>query len=305
MLALSQVVTANVAGAAIGAIALAAAMKLSVSHFADAKRQRAREQRMQAQKPGVVYLFQFPLLRDVHTFSGFCTTIETFLRLAKIPYEVVDTPDPSFSPTGRLPYIELNGVGTADSDSILKRLAEVFPDKCGSNKATTLSLAVSHVVRKMLLRGTRMHYMRWVWVDNADIPIGRIIPFIPLPAFISRRILLGSRTSAITYLNEEGQGDLSDAEYHAQFLDEMIALETLITDPGVQLTNEARAAVYAILDWLWYIPDTATPCPAAQYLKRSAKLQALLRSIEAEAFPDMQQRCPGRDNAAPYPLLSA
>jgi hypothetical protein len=39
-------------------------------------------------------LFQFPQMFAIPNLSPFCSKLETWLRIARIPYEVVDTPDP-------------------------------------------------------------------------------------------------------------------------------------------------------------------------------------------------------------------
>ena len=56
---------------------------------------------------------------------------ETWLRIARVPYEVVDTPDPRKGPTGKLPFIEDDGVRIANSSLIVDHLVKtrgVDPD---------------------------------------------------------------------------------------------------------------------------------------------------------------------------------
>ena len=42
-----------------------------------------------------IKLFQFPHMFGIPNLSPFCCKLETWLRIAQIPYEVVDTPDPA------------------------------------------------------------------------------------------------------------------------------------------------------------------------------------------------------------------
>jgi glutathione S-transferase len=63
--------------------------------------------------------------------SPFCCKLETWLRIAGIPFEVVDTPDPRKGPKGKVPFIEDDGVRIGDSTLIvdhLKRTRGVDPD---------------------------------------------------------------------------------------------------------------------------------------------------------------------------------
>jgi len=78
-----------------------------------------------------IKLFQFPHMFGIPNLSPFCCKLETWLRIAQIPYEVVDTPDPRKGPKGKLPFIEDDGVRIADSSRIIDHLVRtrgVDPD---------------------------------------------------------------------------------------------------------------------------------------------------------------------------------
>jgi glutathione S-transferase len=78
-----------------------------------------------------VTLFQFPRMFGIPNVSPFCCKLETWLRIAGVPYEVVDTPDPRTGPKGKLPFIEDAGVRIADSSRIVEHLVRtrgVDPD---------------------------------------------------------------------------------------------------------------------------------------------------------------------------------
>lgn len=69
-----------------------------------------------------IKLFQFPRMFAVPNLSPFCCKLETWLRLAGVAYEVVDTPDPRKGPKGKLPFIEDDGVRVADTSLIVEYL---------------------------------------------------------------------------------------------------------------------------------------------------------------------------------------
>jgi hypothetical protein len=62
-----------------------------------------------------IKLFQFPRWFAIPNLSPFCCKLETWLRIAQIPYAVIDTPDPRKGPKRKLPFIEDAGVRIADS----------------------------------------------------------------------------------------------------------------------------------------------------------------------------------------------
>src|SRR5262249_50946689 len=78
-----------------------------------------------------IKLFQFPRMFAVPNLSPFCCKLATWLRIARIPYESVPTPDPRKDPKGKLPFIEDAGVRIADTSIIVDSLVKtrgVDPD---------------------------------------------------------------------------------------------------------------------------------------------------------------------------------
>jgi glutathione S-transferase len=122
-----------------------------------------------------IKLFQFPRRFGIPNLSPFCCKLETWLRIAGIPYEVVDTADPRKGPKRKLPFIEDAGVRIADTSVIvdhLKRTRGVDPDARldASQSAIALLvqrtleehyafvLAYTHLVRDEGLRHTRARF---------------------------------------------------------------------------------------------------------------------------------------------------
>ena len=70
-----------------------------------------------------IKLFVFPRMFGIPNLSPFCCKLETWLRIAKIPYGVVETSDPRTAPRRKLPYIEDDGVRIADSSVIVDHLS--------------------------------------------------------------------------------------------------------------------------------------------------------------------------------------
>jgi glutathione S-transferase len=71
-----------------------------------------------------IKLFQFPRMFGIPNVSPFCCKLETWLRIAQVPYEVVDTPDPRVGPNGKLPFIEDAGMRIPDSSFIVDHLVK-------------------------------------------------------------------------------------------------------------------------------------------------------------------------------------
>jgi glutathione S-transferase len=122
-----------------------------------------------------IKLFQFPRMFGIPNLSPFCCKLETWLRIAGVPYEVVDTPDPRKGPKSKLPFIEDAGMRIADSSIIVDHLVRtrgVDPDAHldASQRAIALLvqrtleehyafvLAYTHLVREEGLQHTRARF---------------------------------------------------------------------------------------------------------------------------------------------------
>ncbi|GMR44903.1 hypothetical protein PMAYCL1PPCAC_15098, partial [Pristionchus mayeri] len=76
-------------------------------------------------KKDTVYLYQMYGTKSMSSFSPFCIKIEAFLRLHTIPFERRDVLVTK-GENGKVPFIELNGEQTADSNIIIAKLAKQF-----------------------------------------------------------------------------------------------------------------------------------------------------------------------------------
>lgn len=86
-----------------------------------------------------IKLFQFPRRFGVPNLSPFCGKLETWLRIARVPYEVIDTSDPK----GKLPFVEDAGLRIGDTSLIVDHLVRtrgINPDAHldASQRAITL-----------------------------------------------------------------------------------------------------------------------------------------------------------------------
>ncbi|PAV84605.1 hypothetical protein WR25_26282 [Diploscapter pachys] len=69
-----------------------------------------------------VYLVQFPRIKMIPSPSPYCLKLETWLRIADIPYSNISNEFKHYSPKGQVPFIELNGRVFSDSNDIIDYL---------------------------------------------------------------------------------------------------------------------------------------------------------------------------------------
>ena len=76
----------------------------------------------------MITLFQFYRLWGLPNASPFCMKVETYLRMAHIPYESKFVNNPQKSPKRKLPYIRMDGMLYPDSEIIIDVLKKRFGD---------------------------------------------------------------------------------------------------------------------------------------------------------------------------------
>lgn len=114
----------------------------------------------------VITLFQPPPLFGIPSLTPFGTKVETYLRMVDLPYTVRDG-DPRRGPTGKIPYIEVDGRRIGDSSEILEQLARLYPHTLDDG-LTAAQRAVGHVTRRTLEEHLywALAYTRWVEPDG-------------------------------------------------------------------------------------------------------------------------------------------
>jgi glutathione S-transferase len=115
--------------------------------------------------------------------SPFCTKLETYLRMADIPYQLAPADRPfGRSPRGKVPYILFEGQLLADSSRIIAHLKERLGDVLDGNLSAAQQ-ALGHLVQRTLEENSYWAILYQRWHDDANWEV-------------TRRVLFGSMMSA-------------------------------------------------------------------------------------------------------------
>ena len=178
-----------------------------------------------------IRLHKFGQAWGIADASPFCLKLESFLREAKIAFDVVPfDPRRSFgkAPKGKLPFIEdEDGTVVGDSTLIIERLSQ----RRGIDLDTPLSdgeRCVSFAFRRML-----DEHFYWVgvysrWVDEPGWSIIREMLFARTPAAIRPFVTALARRRVAAALRAQGIGRHSSDEIYAKGLADLQALSTLL-----------------------------------------------------------------------------
>lgn len=143
----------------------------------------------------MIKLYQFEPAGGLENLSPFCLKLETYLRMAQIPYEAVKNADIRKAPKGKLPYIEDQGKVLSDSSFIIKYLKEKHGDALDAGLSPhQKSVALSF---QRLLEENFMWvivYFRFFderfWLQTKELYFGHFPPLMRLivPSLIRKKI---------------------------------------------------------------------------------------------------------------------
>ncbi|OCH96733.1 hypothetical protein A8135_06120 [Legionella jamestowniensis] len=110
----------------------------------------------------MITLYQFNGIWGLPNASPFCLKLETYLRMAEMPYEIRFVMNPAKAPKRKLPFIKIDDKTIADSELIIDELIMKFGDPLDQNltkEQKALSVLLDNTFSERLY--WIMLYFRW------------------------------------------------------------------------------------------------------------------------------------------------
>ena len=231
-----------------------------------------------------IELHQFPTGLGMPNISPFCMKLETWLRLAGLPYEIKWQPDSRKAPVGKLPMVVVDGEVICDSERIIQRLSQ----KQGIDLDAGLSpqqRAQAHAMRRMLEENTYwgLVYSRWIdpqgWSQFWPVFFGKLPA--PVRAIVTRLVRKQIQRDAWGH----GMGRHPPADVYARAAADLEALSLALGEQpfffGAQPTN-FDATAYGFLG---NICEPAMKTPLNEAAKRYPNLVAYCARMRERCFP--------------------
>ncbi|WP_159714661.1 glutathione S-transferase family protein [Geminicoccus flavidas] len=219
-------------------------------------------------------LVQFPPVWG-RNFSPFTLKLETWLRLARVPYTVRYQRNPGFSPKGKLPYVIENSRRIGDSGLIiehLKRSRLIDPDAWLDARQLAESLALQRLFEEHLYG--ILVYARWIDPDGWAAMRQVIRGLFPPPVHWLAGPLLRRRIRRD--LHRQGIGRHSQREIYAMAREDLAAASIMLGTKRFfmgEQTTTIDAVAYGFLANILLVP-----------------LDTELRRI-TEDFPNLRRFC--------------
>jgi glutathione S-transferase len=179
----------------------------------------------------MIKLTQFDPAFGLPNASPFCMKLETYLRMAALPFEAppAKLQDLGKAPKGKMPYIEDGGKLLADTSFVIDYLKRTYGDKLdgwltAEQKAT--ALAYQRLMEENLYWAVL--YTRWV--EPAGWALTKAAFFSTLPVPLKWLLPALARRGLVKELRGHGMGRHSQAEIHAIGMRDITALATFLAD---------------------------------------------------------------------------
>jgi glutathione S-transferase len=175
----------------------------------------------------MITLHQFAPAWGLPNLSPFCFKLETYLRMANLPY-TAKTSNPRASPKGKLPSIDDGGTIVCDSGAIVEHLKKKHGDPL-DGALSIQQRALGHAIRRMCEESLYwpLVFSRW-GEDDAFELVRRDLLRPALPPVL--RVLLPGviRKQVLKQLHGQGMGRHSRDEIYEIGKNDITALSTLL-----------------------------------------------------------------------------
>jgi glutathione S-transferase len=231
----------------------------------------------------MIKLYQFAPAFGLPNASPFCMKVETYLRMAGLPFELDSGANPLKTPKKKLPTIDDGGTLVADSTFIIDHLKARYGDPLDA-ALTAPERAVATAFQRLFEENLYWALVHTRWADDADWPktsaafFGGMAP--PLRWFVPAL----ARRGLLSELHGQGMGRHSVAEIHAIGCRDVSAIADFLADKpymlGAQPTSLDATAYAFLANLLWAPFDT----PIQRHAQARPTLQAYCQRMKARYF---------------------
>lgn len=230
----------------------------------------------------MIKLYQYDPAFGLPNASPFCLKLETYLRMAALPFEIPPATlrDISKAPKGKMPYIEDKGRTLADTTFIIDHLKASYGDRLDgwlSPEQCAVALAFQRLIEENLYWA--VVHTRWVeppgWEKTRRAFFGKLpAPLIWIVPSLARRGL-------IREMHGQGMGRHSEEEIHAIGKRDISALADFLGDKNYFMGSEPcslDATAYGFLaNLVWPPVESALKRHTQQYPQLEAYCQRMRR----------------------------
>jgi glutathione S-transferase len=232
----------------------------------------------------MIKVYQFAPAFGLPNASPFCMKLETYLRMAGLPFELVNDGNVMKAPKGKLPYIDDGGTRLGDTHFIIEYLKARYGDPLDagmSPRDRALATAFERLLEEDLYWA--VVHTRWVMDEGWQKTRRAFFGALPVPL----RWLLPplARRGLRAELRGHGMGRHSEDEIFAIGRRDIDALADFLADKPFMLGEQPRsldASAHAFLANLLWAPVDS---PIQRHARARPTLEAYCQRMRARYYP--------------------
>ena len=232
----------------------------------------------------MIRLYQFAPAFGLPNASPFCMKLETWLRMAGLPFELDNRGDVFKAPKGKLPYIvDDDGTVVADSTFVIDHLTQRHAVTLDAHLGP-LERAQATAFQRLIEEDLYWAVLHTRWIEDAGWQLTREAFFGAMPAPLRWFVPALARRGLRAELRGHGMGRHAVDQIHAIGCRDVTALADFLGDKPFMLGGRPStldASAHAFLaNILWAPVDS----PIQRHARARANLDAYCQRMKARYF---------------------
>ena len=231
----------------------------------------------------MIRLHQFAPAFGLPNASPFCMKLETYLRMASLPFELVNSGDVLKAPKRKLPYIDDDGTLVADTSFIIEHLKARYGDPLDA-ALSPQQRAVATAFQRLFEENLYWAVVQTRWAEDAGWQKTRQAFFGTLPAPLRWFLPNLARRGLLAEMRGQGMGRHSAAEIQAIGCRDVTAVADFLADKPYMLGEQPSsldATAHAFLANLLWAPVDS---PLQRHARTRPTLEAYCQRMKGRYF---------------------
>lgn len=234
-----------------------------------------------------IILFQFPQAGNIPNLSPFCMKLETYFRMANIPYKITTSTNPKNAPHRKLPYIQYGNELIGDSTLIIARL-EADSENPLNHHLNAQQRAEGLCVQRMLEDHFYWTIVYSRWCSKAGWPAWSARLKKKINPLLSKAILHWLKSRAKNQVKAQGIGRFDDETVLNLGLDDLSALDIKIGDREWYFNDKPSTYDAIIYSFLGSCLSFSWPSSMKEYILSHENMKKYVNQIHARYFPELK-----------------
>jgi glutathione S-transferase len=232
-------------------------------------------------------LYKGPAAWGVSDISPFCLKLESYLRMAGVPYQAKPVGTKK-APKGKIPFIEEDGALLGDSQLIIEHLKRKHGDPLDARLGAE-DIARGHMARRLLEESTYWHIVHERWRTEEGWRVYKPVFGAILPPLLRKVLLPVIRRGVIRSAHTQGLGRHRPEEILEMGKADISSVAVMLGDKPFLLGEQPTsfdATVYAFIASITAFPRDS---PLRRYTLAQKNLVHYCERIQQRFFADGQR----------------